>query len=341
MILVDTTGLVFQMMHACVGSCKLSIGDDGLYDANIISKYVVNALAESVVDYAYRFGRFGRVVLCCDDLREGNWRRDIYKSYKKSRSKTVNPLPVGAVFNEVNSLLDQFNVCTCVSVVKTCKAEADDCILVLAESFPGEKSIIISSDKDMLQAQVNPNISQYSPMTKKMITYKDKGVNSLSEWVMLHVILGDVTDDVPRIFDCTEYTSEFLGFLNESGLSSDVKDYNEDVGVAFYESHPDSDVWVKHKIGPKTVQKMINNNTINDFIIKYRDNYERNRKLVLSEGIPQYVRDGVLESYNKSNSLNKLGIGKFMDYLDVNDIKHPANIDLLGYKETVSIDDFL
>jgi hypothetical protein len=80
-------------------------------------------------------------------------------------------------------------------VIETDRAEADDIIGVLVRTYgDNEKIMILSSDKDFVQLQTNPNVKQYSPTLKKFIKADDP-IRQLNELI----IRGDTGDGIPNI----------------------------------------------------------------------------------------------------------------------------------------------
>ena len=339
MIIIDITGLVFQHIHSCINVCKLKTQDNGVYDHNIISNYVIKAISDDIFTYEKKFQEFNKqgIVICTDDTHRGNWRSQVYKPYKKCRRKENDPVPVAKIFERVNEFIKQLSLNTKIKVISVQSAEADDCILTLAKNCSCE-TIIISSDKDMIQAQKNPLVKQYSPMTKKWVTYESKDVNNLDEWIIEHVVLGDVSDGVPRIFDEADYTDEFVKYLNSNNINT--SDVDDGIVDSFIKDNPGCSVWVKHRLGPKTIQKMIREGSINELINKYKTNYDRNKKLVLTEGIPEYISNGVMCLFNKEKLLTSSNTSDFMEYTDMIGIDVPANTSILVPRDVVTIDDF-
>ena len=74
------------------------------------------------------------------------------------------------------------------------RAEADDIIAVIAKNFHHkEKIMIVSSDKDFQQLQRYPNVEQYSPAKKGILTCDDP-----YDFLLEHVVRGDSSDGVPN-----------------------------------------------------------------------------------------------------------------------------------------------
>ena len=87
-------------------------------------------------------------------------------------------------------VLDAFGI----PIVGVDDYEADDVIGVLTKAYGDQPIMILSSDKDFVQLQTNPNVKQYSPSMKKFIT-TDNPVQQLHELI----IRGDKGDGIPNI----------------------------------------------------------------------------------------------------------------------------------------------
>lgn len=339
MILVDFTGLIFQFTHSVIKMNNLQLNENEEYNSEEIVHSLKTCLLNELfnIDNTYKDNK---IVLCVDNTVQGNWRKLIYKSYKHSRAEEKTHIPFKDIFADINKLLTELKNNTYYNVVCVEHAEADDCILTLSDRYARLENItIISSDKDMIQAQRNENVRQYSPILKKFITYKTKGYDNMNEWLYEHVILGDVSDDIPRIFDETEYTTEFIDFLNNNNINTDVNLFSSidsDVLNRF-----NGEIWKKLRIGPKTILKMIKDNTVNDFIKKYHSNYERNKKLILSEYIPDNIKQQIYTCIE--NEMNKTyDTDKFMKYLSDEKLDNVMyNVPTRFRTRTVTLDDFI
>ena len=129
-------------------------------------------------------------------------------------------------------------------------AEADDIIaaLCLELEYDNGKTLILSGDKDFIQLQKFRNVSQYSPITKRMINGGDP-VGYLIE----HILKGDVSDGVPNV------------------LSPD---------------HTFTEGLRQHPLGKKKIAEWNNQEILEDCLPsdEVKRNYQRNKKLIdLSE----------------------------------------------------------
>lgn len=161
----------------------------------------------SILGYKKKFGaKYGEVVICCDG---GNlWRKKGFPYYKAKRAKNraESPLDWEMIFDTMNKLRSELDEFFPYKVVHVNGAEGDDVIAVLVkylqtnelvqrglEEVP-EEILIVSADTDFVQLQEYTNVSQWTPMFKKMIIEHNP-----REYRFNKIIRGDVGDGVPSI----------------------------------------------------------------------------------------------------------------------------------------------
>ena len=161
-----------------------------------------------ILGYKKKFGaKYGEVVICCDG---GNlWRKKVFPYYKAKRAKNraESPLDWEMIFDTMNKLRSELDEFFPYKVVHVNGAEGDDVIAVLVKYFQTnelvqrgleevpEEILIVSADTDFVQLQEYPNVSQWTPMFKKMIIEHNP-----REYRFNKIICGDVGDGVPNIF---------------------------------------------------------------------------------------------------------------------------------------------
>jgi len=358
MLLVDFSGIMFQSIHSAVASLKLKdelkVQDNGKYNVTDIMPAIKGFIISSLFSYQEMFKDYGTMVICLDS-HTNNWRREVLSTYKVHRKtdRDDSPIPFDHIFPYIDELLDQFITNTPWKVIKVKGAEADDVILVLAKVFSDvEEVLILSSDKDMIQAQRKSHIKQYSPLVKKWITFNDKS-NSMEGWLQEHIILGDDTDDVPRITSQTEFTQSFKDYMESVNVCFTPKEYLQLTPEQVIEIEENynvlnkkgvKDIWKNPKIGPKTLQKIINEGRLDEWLDSnelYRPNYERNKKLILQEYIPSTIFNECIIKYKEINK-NNININEFKNYLYDNGLMTLAETLPPNFiSSTISIDDFL
>lgn len=251
------------------------------------------------------FKDYGDPVICIDEKSHPSWRKEMYPMYKSARKK-LRDGQAKFDYSDAFKLFDDFlNACidhSCIKSIGVPRAEADDIILIVAEHLAslGNNVMVLSPDKDFIQLQVDPKIKQYSWFTKKIISVEDKG--SMEEWLNEHICLGDATDAVPRIVDFQQFLPGVEKFLESKNYTGSPYEFSK----SFYdldEFDKFGGVFVKEPFGPAKLKKMIDvHGSVENFVDSnpiIKENYERNKKLVLTEGIPDDIRESILKEFKK------------------------------------------
>jgi 5'-3' exonuclease len=170
---------------------QLSMDKKMVLDEGLIRHMVLNSLRS----YSRQFKQqYGDLVVCCDSRH--SWRKQwfpFYKSHrKKDRDSSAHDWTL--IFQTLDKIKIELKTYFPYKVVEVDRAEADDVIAVLTKYFPdNEKILILSSDKDFVQLQYLPNVTQYSPILKKYIKTDDP-----LKYVKEHIIKGDKSDGIPN-----------------------------------------------------------------------------------------------------------------------------------------------
>jgi len=226
MILVDISSILHRMIFGSTRDAIIKTKDNKYKTEDFIKLtlyYILNELINIQINYK----KYGDIVICFDDYTKNYWRKDFYPAYKANRSTIRNESPIEykEVFAYTNELFDQISKNLPWKSIYVTGAEADDVILVLAKEYYQEGVLILSPDKDFLQCQRLPNISQYSALTNKWMIPENKN-KDMSDWIHEHVILGDAADGVPKITDHTVFTDTFKCHLGK--YSEALKHYLQD-----------------------------------------------------------------------------------------------------------------
>jgi 5'-3' exonuclease len=325
MILVDFSAIMHQMIFGSISASKPQ-KVDGVYKTSEFINITKNFILGELFEFYRRFNReYGEMVIALDT--SASWRRKIYSPYKSTRKENRDKSEINyqEVFFDINELLDVLDKNTPFKVIEVPEAEGDDVILVLADYF-GSKNIptlIISSDKDMIQAQKHPSVKQYSHTTKQFVTPETKvkdAENPMDEWLIEHVVLGDVADEIPRITDGTRFAPDFIKHLQEIGLDDfSPLDFEEDSQKRNFALENYS-VQMFNRKGQPTGLKIFDNpklglQSVKKEIKKYgslenwldtsdilKKHFKRNSQLILQEYIPENIRENIMKKYSESSS---------------------------------------
>ena len=141
---------------------------------------------------------FGEVILTYDSKHY--WRRDYFPNYKAGRKKgrENDSKDWDAIFGCLNKIKAEFKENLPYKYLEVYGCEADDIIATLCKNVTffdeNEKIMIVSGDKDFIQLQKYTNVSQYSPILKKMVN----GHNPTT-YIKEHILKGDTSDGVPNV----------------------------------------------------------------------------------------------------------------------------------------------
>ena len=264
MILIDYNAIAISN----VVTQKLDVQED------MVRHMILNSMRM----YRSRFGaKYGELVICTDGMK--NWRYDAYPHYKFKRkdSRKASSFDWQELFRLTNMVLDEIEENFPYRVVRQNDCEADDIIAVICtdtqEFGKNEPVLIVSSDKDFVQLQKYDNISQYSPMKKRLI------VEETPRRQLMELILkGDQADGIPNV------------------LSGDM---------CFVEGIRQS------PLRKKQLEELINDPKAHGEEI-YR-NYLRNKKLIDLSETPEMAKKEIIYKYdNQDKSGNKKKVLNFL-----------------------------
>jgi len=189
MILIDFTQIA-------LGSLMVALNRGEELDENLVRHICLNNLRY----YRTRFKEeFGELIICCDSKHY--WRRDYFPNYKanRKRDRADSPYDWDVIFECLNKIRDELKENFPYKVLNVYGCEADDIIATLIKTGQLDKNtLIVSSDKDFIQLH-STHVSQYSPVSKKMIKGKDPVV-----YLREHIIRGDRSDGVPNVMSADD-----------------------------------------------------------------------------------------------------------------------------------------
>ena len=139
---------------------------------------------------------YGEMVVCVDS--KINWRRKYFPEYKAVRrqQRKNDKHDWKAIFEIFYQTKEEMKDHSPFRVIEVEGCEADDVIGTICEyDKSGKPTVIVSPDKDFIQLQRYPNISQYSNLQKKWVKPDVDPLIDLNEKVMK----GDTGDGVPNV----------------------------------------------------------------------------------------------------------------------------------------------
>ena len=203
---------------------------------------------------------YGEVVLTYDSRHY--WRREIFPQYKQNRKKgrENDSKDWDKIFGLLNAIKSEFKEILPYKYVEVYGAEADDIIGTLCKEYQDQKTMIVSGDKDFIQLQKYENVSQYSPITKKMVN----GHNP-DTYIKTHILKGDSSDGVPNVLS-PDHT--FVEGLRQRPLSKKK-----------------IEAWIRSETGMSEEVKR---------------NYQRNHKLINLDNTPEDLQKSILDTFNEA-----------------------------------------
>lgn len=250
--------ILLDFSQVCLSGILASGNKD--FGEDLVRHMVLN----SIRNFKSRFSNYGELVICCDD--KNYWRKQMFPYYKANRKKSreASSLDWNMIFNTLSMIKEEVKENFPYVVLQVQSAEADDLIATMVDRYGnnGEKIMIVSGDKDFAQLQRYKNVSQYSPITKKMIKVDDP-----MEYLFEHVIRGDSGDGVPNILSRDDV---FVNGLRQKPLQK------------------------------KKVASMIDEmkRGITPFDGEVKRNYLRNIQLIDLTRVPDDIRQEVIYKYN-------------------------------------------
>ena len=184
--------------------CISNIMQDIKTNSDIEENLVRHMILSSLLMYKQKFGReYGELVICCDSPK--SWRKDVFPFYKANRKsyRENSDFDWKKIFLILNKIRDELRESFPYRVIEVDGAEADDIIGMFSLNAK-QPVLILSSDKDFIQLQSNPNVKQYSIIQKKYLN----GINP-DTYLKEHIIKGDRGDGIPNILsDDDTFVSE-------------------------------------------------------------------------------------------------------------------------------------
>jgi 5'-3' exonuclease len=257
--------IIIDMNQVMISNLMAQIKKDSLNE-NLVRHMVLTSLRSYEKQY---FNEYGEVVLAYDSRHY--WRKDVFPFYKQNRKKDREKSGHDwhSIFEVLNKIRDEIRIYFPYKVVEVLGAEADDVVSTLCKNKePKEKVLILSGDKDFIQLQKYPGVTQYNPITKRYVTHDNPFL-----YIREHVIRGDKSDGIPN-------------FLSE-----------DDVFISGSRQKP---------ISQKKIGKWIEQDP-SEFCASTEQmrNYHRNRNLIDFDYIPEEIEQKILDEYTSINISGK------------------------------------
>lgn len=268
MIIIDFSGI--SIAGVAMGHVKDA-------DENLIRHMILS----SIRMYRKKFKeKYGEVVIVADG--GGNWRKEVYPEYKAKRktSRDESKIDWDEAFRIINMVLTEIKENMPYKVIHQWGCEADDAIAEIVhwtqEFGNHEEIMIVSSDHDFKQLQVFNNVSQFSPVTKKLVKEPNPRLYRAE-----HILKGCSGDGVPNVLSQDDIF--LIEGKNQTMLTAKKKEMLLD--------------------DPKALGEEV-----------YR-NYQRNKKMIdlVEPSMPDSIRQEIINTFEAQNpGMKKM---KVLNYL--------------------------
>lgn len=273
--------------------------------------------------------KYGEIVIAKDN---SSWRYDVFEKYKISRKEKNKDQLIIDFYKVYDELLLLLKECTNNKVITNTKTEADDIIKILSKK-PG-KHLAYSGDKDIFQC-INENVDYYN-FNEKTIIKMDK--ERIEYELLIHILLGDKSDDIPNIVWNSETTKDFNNWIlkkynivmSEKVLYKMIVE-NSKLFDEYIESENEKP-FKNIQFGIKTVEKKISSGNLATYINSnpiIKRNFRINQSLIDLNFIPLEIENEVFKVFD-DYEYKLPNINKLFQYCDIHKLtKVKERINLL------------
>lgn len=161
-------------------------------------------LTKDVLSFARSFD--ADEIICALDYGKSEFRRKLYPEYKAGRFEKLTPEQQERrliFFENLNTMPERLAEYDIISL-RFEGIEADDILAYIVKNYPNHEYILISSDTDLLQL----DIEQFSPFKRntddKFISLEKAGFKNRDEYILAKSIAGDKTDNIDGVYGIGE-----------------------------------------------------------------------------------------------------------------------------------------
>lgn len=254
--------IIIDMNQVMISNLMKQIGNhtNSKIEENMIRHMILNSLRSYKVKFS---NEYGDIIIACDG--SNCWRKEVYPYYKANRKKIREKTEVDwkSIFEFMNKIVNEIRDNFPYKVMHIERVEADDIIASVIKHIritkeSNEKILILSADKDFIQLHTYENVNQYDPVRKKWISSENP-----KRYLLEHILKGDSGDGVPNII-----SSDNCFVIGQRQL-------------------------------PMTKKKIdyFLNTDLNKYDNIHLKNYERNKKLIDLNEIPNEIYEKIISDY--------------------------------------------
>lgn len=215
--------IILDYSQIVISNLMKQIGNTSNLDESLVRHMILN----SIRAISKKFKNNGDIVIAADSNKY--WRRDVFPQYKQHRKKDREKSghDWAAIFALMHKIREEIAENMPYRVIRVEGAEADDIIATLTKKYCIHESVIIvSSDNDFVQLQVNKNVKQWSPILGKFVTTDSPNRDKIT-----HILQGDRGDGIPNALspDDSFVTGQRQKSINSKKLAEWVEMSYEDL----------------------------------------------------------------------------------------------------------------
>ena len=286
--------ILIDLSQVVIGSCyafkeQLTI-DATAQDKQQAIDLIRHIILSQLKSYNIRYRpQYGKLIISCDG--KNYWRKKLFHQYKANRKKVRNEsnLDWPLIFDTINSTIRDLRDNFMFPVIQIDGAESDDVIATLTKYFQSNELLggnllvndpqpvlIVSSDKDFVQLQKYPNVTQISPRTKGQVTDPDP-----IRYLQIKCLSGDRGDNIPNVVNPIDAFND----CNQKKCAPLTKRRIEALLSEGFEN-------------------------CSDPVIKKR--WDQNNKLIDFDYIPRKISDAIIEAYKQPIAGNQTKVFNYL-----------------------------
>ena len=278
MILVDLNQIMIS---------NLMVQINGRQAVELSEDLVRHMVLNSLRAHNKKFSKdYGDMVIACDS--KNVWRREFFPNYKAGRkaNREKSDHDWNAIFTMLGNIRNEIRENLPYKVLELETAEADDIIAALVRRVQNrvspnhlKKILILSGDKDFIQLH-NEFVKQYNPVLNKYVGKDENPALYIKE----HILKGDRSDGIPNVLSDDDV---FIEGRRQKPLS-----------------RKKIDSWLEEVLMTMTEEE--------------EKNYNRNRKLIDLNCIPQELEDKINNEFDNVKVATR---DKILNYFIKNKLK--------------------
>ena len=292
MIVIDYSGVAI----AAITGFKEDLQRDEEHVANLIRHVVLSTIKNYKKKFKKEYGN--ELVIAVDSApywRKSNFPHD---KAKRKKAREESDIPWDLIHKYMRLVLEDIREHFPWKVIAVQSAEADDIMAVLAQDIAvrngksdslldtedaPEKTVIISSDKDLKQLMTHPNIRCWSPYQEAYAKLDEP----VKMFLRRLILTGDRDDGIPNVFS------------------------PDDSFVSGVRQKPATEKKMQPLLEAANMLEAVEDDRIKQRIIE-------NTRLISFSGIPKSLRQQIIDAYSVEPTGSKM---KILKYFAKNDMK--------------------